>query len=76
MTNSQHLVRDRQQNKRDETGRGNGEREDERGEVGGGESMRRKQKEGRQGKTVLPQGASSHPSEGWFGLFHDCTLVF
>lgn len=33
--------------------------------LGGGESMRRKQKEGRQGKTVLPQGASSHPSEGW-----------
>lgn len=29
--------------------------------------MRRKQKEGRQGETVLPQGASSHPSEerGW-----------
>ncbi len=41
-----------------------------------GESMKRKQKEGRQGETVLPQGASSHPSEGGVGLFHDCALVF
>lgn len=46
--------------------------------------MRRKQKKeeggggekGRQGETVLPQGASSHPSEGGVGLFHDCALVF
>lgn len=36
---------------------------------GGGEK-------GRQGETVLPQGASSHPSEGGVGLFHDCALVF
>lgn len=51
-------------------------------DVGG--SMRRKQKKeeggggekGRQGETVLPQGASSHPSEGGVGLFHDCALVF
>lgn len=33
-------------------------------------------KGGRQGETVLPQGASSHPSEGGVGLFHDCALVF
>lgn len=35
-----------------------------------------KQGKGRQGVTVLPQGASSHPSERWVGLFHDCTFVF
>lgn len=45
------------------------EEEAKKGGGGGGEK-------GRQGETVLPQGASSHPSEGGVGLFHDCALVF
>lgn len=50
------------------------EEEKERG-FGGNEEEAKKGK-GRQGETVLPQGASSHPSERWVGLFHDCTFVF
>lgn len=41
-----------------------------------GDEEEAKQGKGRQGETVLPQGASSHPSERWVGLFHDCTFVF
>lgn len=43
---------------------------------GGGRWGGRKKGKGRQGETVLPQGASSHPSERWVGLFHDWTFVF
>lgn len=61
MTNSQHLVRDRRQNKRDETGRGSGESEDERGEVGG-RGVHEEEAKGREAGQDSPSTGSQQPS--------------